>query len=61
MFHLTYHIASGSMVAHAQDSHQDLPVILHNDQRGLLTIEDGKFDVLQLSKDGRRESLNLDC
>jgi sphingosine kinase len=35
---------------------QDLPVILHNDKRGLLTIEDGRLDVLQLSNDGRRES-----
>jgi sphingosine kinase len=38
----------------ATDKHQDLPVIIHNDQRGLLTIEDGRLDVLQLSKDGRR-------
>lgn len=36
------------------EPHQDLPVILHNDQRGLITIEDGRFDVLQLSRDGRR-------
>jgi hypothetical protein len=43
------------MPARAIDKHQDLPVILHNDQRGLLTIEDGRLDVLQLSKDGRRE------
>lgn len=35
--------------------HQDLPVILHNEKRGLLTIEDGRLDVLQLSSDGRRE------
>ncbi|KAI9632026.1 putative D-erythro-sphingosine kinase [Dioszegia hungarica] len=41
------------MPARAIDNHQDLPVILHNDQRGLLTIEDGRLDVLQLSKDGR--------
>jgi sphingosine kinase len=34
---------------------QDLPVILHNDKRGLLTLEDGKLDVLQLSRDGRRK------
>ncbi|KAK6908188.1 hypothetical protein I203_102189 [Kwoniella mangroviensis CBS 8507] len=33
--------------------HQDLPVILHNDKRGLLTVEDGRLDVLQLSRDGR--------
>ena len=37
--------------------HQDLPVLLHNDNRGLLTIEDGTFEVLQLSSDGRRGSL----
>jgi sphingosine kinase len=35
---------------------QDLPVVLHNDNRGLLTVEEGKLDVLQLSADGRRES-----
>ncbi|WWD18462.1 hypothetical protein CI109_102914 [Kwoniella shandongensis] len=34
-------------------SHQDLPVILHNEKRGLLTVEDGRLDVLQLSRDGR--------
>nr|XP_019045641.1 D-erythro-sphingosine kinase [Kwoniella bestiolae CBS 10118]OCF24571.1 D-erythro-sphingosine kinase [Kwoniella bestiolae CBS 10118] len=33
--------------------HQDLPVILHNDKRGLLTVEDDRLDVLQLSRDGR--------
>ncbi|WWD04871.1 hypothetical protein V865_002942 [Kwoniella europaea PYCC6329] len=33
--------------------HQDLPVILHNDKRGLLTVEEGRLDVLQLSRDGR--------
>ncbi|ORX40105.1 ATP-NAD kinase-like domain-containing protein [Kockovaella imperatae] len=33
--------------------HQDLPVILHNNRRGLITIEDGVFEVLQLSSDGR--------
>ena len=37
--------------------HQDLPVVLHNDKRGLLTIEDGKLEVLQLSRDGNRESV----
>ncbi len=36
-------------------NHQDLPVLLHNDRRGLLTIEEGRLDVLQLSRDGRRE------
>jgi hypothetical protein len=36
-------------------NHQDLPVVLHNDKRGLLTIENGRFDVLQLSRDGRRK------
>jgi hypothetical protein len=35
--------------------HQDLPVILHNDKRGLLTVEEGRLDVLQLSKEGRRK------
>ena len=35
---------------------QDLPVLLHNDKRGLLTLEDGNLDVLQLSRDGRRRS-----
>lgn len=34
---------------------QDLPVVLHNDKRGLLTVEEGRLDVLQLSRDGRRE------
>jgi len=34
--------------------HQDLPVILHNEKRGLLTVEEGRLDVLQLSKEGRR-------
>ncbi|ORY28466.1 ATP-NAD kinase-like domain-containing protein [Naematelia encephala] len=42
-------------------THQDLPVILHNDKRGLLTIEDGKLDVLQLSKDGRPPKRLLTC
>ena len=37
-------------------THQDLPVVLHNENRGLLTIEEGRLDVLQLSKDGRRTS-----
>jgi len=37
--------------------HPDLPVILHNDKRGLLTVEEGKLDVIQLSRDGRRELL----
>lgn len=36
-------------------SKQDIPVILHNDNRGLLSVEDGQLDVLQLSADGRRE------
>jgi len=35
--------------------HADLPVILHNEKRGLLTFDNGTLDVLQLSKDGRRE------
>lgn len=35
--------------------HQDLPVVLHNDKRGLLTVEEGRLDVLQLSKEGHRE------
>jgi hypothetical protein len=39
--------------------HQDLPVVLHNEQRGLLTVEEGRLDVLQLSKEGRRMSLSL--
>jgi len=34
---------------------QDLPVILHNDKRGLLTVEEGRLDVLQLSREGRRK------
>ncbi|KAK8858569.1 hypothetical protein IAR55_002798 [Kwoniella newhampshirensis] len=34
-------------------THLDLPVILHNEKRGLLTVEDGRLDVLQLSSDGR--------
>ncbi|CAK9780726.1 unnamed protein product [Cutaneotrichosporon oleaginosum] len=34
-------------------SKQDIPVIIHNGKRGLLTIEDGRLDVLQLSADGR--------
>lgn len=37
---------------------QDLPVILHNDKRGLLTVEEGRLDVLQLSRQGRRKSIN---
>ncbi|WWC70765.1 uncharacterized protein I206_104716 [Kwoniella pini CBS 10737] len=41
--------------------HQDLPVILHNDKRGLLTVEDDKLDVLQLSKDGRPPKRLLSC
>jgi hypothetical protein len=39
--------------------HQDLPVVLHNEKRGLLTVEEGRLDVLQLSKEGRRMSLSL--
>jgi sphingosine kinase len=34
---------------------QDLQVVLDNDKRGLLTVEEGRVDVLQLSQDGRRE------
>lgn len=41
----------------ANMSKQDLPVVLHNEQRGLLSIEDGKLDVLQLTADGRRKCL----
>ncbi|WWC62565.1 uncharacterized protein I303_105161 [Kwoniella dejecticola CBS 10117] len=41
--------------------HQDLPVILHNDKRGLLTVEDDKLDVLQLSRDGRPPKRLLSC
>lgn len=33
----------------------DIPVIIHNGKRGLLTIENGFLDVLQLSSDGRRK------
>lgn len=33
----------------------DIPVRLHNDKRGLLSVEDGQLEVLQLSADGRRE------
>ena len=39
----------------SSEAQQDLPVILHNDKRGLLTVEEGRLDVLQLSQDGRRE------
>ncbi|WVR06330.1 hypothetical protein IAU60_003361 [Kwoniella sp. DSM 27419] len=42
-------------------SHLDLPVLLHNDKRGLLTVEDGRLDVLQLSKDGRPPKRLLTC
>ena len=42
-------------------THQDLPVILHNDRRGLLTVENGSFEVLQLSQDGQRESSRHLC
>ncbi|WVQ82967.1 hypothetical protein IAT38_005103 [Cryptococcus sp. DSM 104549] len=41
--------------------HQDLPVILHNDKRGLLTIEHATLDVLQLSNDGRPPKRLLTC
>ncbi|WVF69189.1 hypothetical protein IAT40_003964 [Kwoniella sp. CBS 6097] len=41
--------------------HQDLPVILHNDKRGLLTVEDGRLDVLQLSRDGRPPKQLMTC
>ena len=34
---------------------QDLPVVLDNEKRGLLTVEEGRLDVLQLSREGRRE------
>lgn len=34
---------------------QDLPVVLDNEKRGLLTVEEGRLDVLQLSKEGHRE------
>lgn len=40
-------------------SHQDLPVVLHNEKRGLLTVEEGKLDVLQLSKEGHRKLRSL--
>lgn len=36
---------------------QDLPVVLEHAKRGLLSIDDGRLDVLQLSSDGNRESL----
>lgn len=35
---------------------QDLPVVLEHDKRGLLSIDDGRLDVLQLSSDGNRTS-----
>ncbi|OCF42065.1 D-erythro-sphingosine kinase [Kwoniella heveanensis CBS 569] len=41
--------------------HQDLPVILHNEKRGLLTVEDGRLDVLQLSRDGRPPKQLMTC
>lgn len=34
---------------------QDLPVVLEHGKRGLLSIDDGRLDVLQLSSDGNRE------
>ncbi|RXK41560.1 hypothetical protein M231_01059 [Tremella mesenterica] len=34
---------------------QDIPVILHNDKRGLLVLEDDILQVLQLSRDGNRQ------
>lgn len=37
----------------------DVPVLLHNSTRGLLSLDDGRLDVLQLSSDGRRECLAL--
>ncbi|KAL7423158.1 sphinganine kinase lcb4 [Cryptotrichosporon argae] len=40
---------------------QDIPVILHNDKRGLLTVEDDQLDVLQLSSDGRPPKRLLSC
>ena len=40
-------------------NHQDIPVTLHNNQRGLLTIEEGRLEVLQLSPDARRQSASL--
>lgn len=36
----------------------DIPVRLHNDKRGLLSVEDGQLEVLQLSADGSRELAN---
>lgn len=33
----------------------DLPVVLEHGKRGLLSIDDGRLDVLQLSSDGNRE------
>lgn len=36
---------------------QDLPVVLEHAKRGLLSIDEGRLDVLQLSSDGNRESL----
>lgn len=35
---------------------QDLPVVLEHGKRGLLSIDDGRLDLLQLSSDGNRES-----
>ncbi|BEI82958.1 hypothetical protein CcaverHIS002_0308260 [Cutaneotrichosporon cavernicola] len=40
---------------------QDIPVIIHNGKRGLLTLEDGRLDVLQLSADGRPPKHLLSC
>ena len=35
---------------------RDLPILLEKGKRGLVTVEDGRFDLLQLSRSGRRES-----
>ncbi|GMK53631.1 hypothetical protein CspeluHIS016_0102170 [Cutaneotrichosporon spelunceum] len=42
-------------------SNKDIPVIIHNRKRGLLSLEDGYLDVLQLSADGRRPKPLLSC
>lgn len=33
---------------------QDLPILLEKGKKGLLTVEDGRFDLLQMLKSGRR-------
>ncbi|EIW73704.1 hypothetical protein TREMEDRAFT_67509 [Tremella mesenterica DSM 1558] len=40
---------------------QDIPVILHNDKRGLLVLEDDILQVLQLSRDGNPPKRLLSC